>query len=258
MKMLVNKVRAVLMVIAVVGGLILNLGIYTVEASDSVLTSPEISVLGFQIKTNVNSRQGVSFRAVCQAPEKGSIITVDGERYTVTNVGTIYAKDINTSGNNENNVLDKTYTELNPKPFLESTVEYGFKYIGFKPYLNKNVAFGYIATNIGIIQTDNGYSKYVRTLTNMDPYIRNSILVRGFVEAKNGRGEETLIYGQYAKVVSVAEIAYKVYMEGKAPNVEGHNYIFNTILHRLPKTSPYYKETEEEYGWSGGVVGVNP
>lgn len=254
MASLLKKVSAVVMAIVLIAGSAVNMNIYNVKAEDTVLTSSEISVVGYQMKTDVTSRQGVSFRAICKAPAVGSVITVDEQEYTVTNVGTIYTKDINTSGVNSSNMLDKSYTELDPEPFPSYAVgDYGFKYVGLKGYLNQRVTFGYIASGTGIIETSDGYSSYVRTLTNMDAYIRNSIFVRGFVEAQDAQGNDVLIYGEYAKVSSVAEIASLVYKQGKAPNKEGHEYIYNSILSKLPTTSPYYTDTEVEYGWSEPV-----
>lgn len=252
---LLKKVSAVLMAIVLIAGTAVNMNIYNVKAEDTVLTSSEISVVGYQMKTDVTSRQGVSFRAICKAPAIGSVITVNEKDYTVTNVGTIYAKDINTSGINSSNLLDKSYTQLNPEPFPSYAIGegYDFKYVGQKDYLNQRVTFGYIASADGIIETKDGYSSYVRTLTNMDAYIRNSIFVRGFVEAKDAQGNEVLIYGEYANVSSVAEIASLVYRQGKAPSKEGHEYLYNTILSKLPTSSPYYTATEVEYGWSEPV-----
>lgn len=255
MNNLLKKVSAVLLIVSMTICSGSNLKMNKVEAADTVLTSSEISVTGYQIKTNVTPNQGISFRAVCKAPVKGSVITVGDEEYTVTNVGTIYTKDINTSGNNDSNVLNKSYTELDPTPFPSYAIKdgYGFKYVGKKDYLNNRVTFGYIATDEGITKISDGYVTYTRTLTNMDAYVRNSIFVRAFVEATDAQGNEVLIYGEYASITSVAEIAYKVYMESKAPNIEGHNYIFDAILNKLPATSPFYKKTPEEFGW-GGVV----
>lgn len=251
MRNLLKKVSVFVLTMVMAISAVININ--CVKATET-LTSSDISVVGYQIKTNVTSRQGISFRTVCKAPDKGSIIVVNDKNYTVTNVGTIYAKDINTTGNNASNVLDKSYTELNPIAYSEEyTKGYGFKYVGIKEYDNKIVTFGYIATKAGISKSEEGVTTYVRTMTNMEPYVTNTLFIRAFVEAVDEQGNPVIIYGQYASLVSVAEVAYAVYMEGKAPDLEGHNYIYNFILNSLNETSPYYKDTTEEYGWGEAV-----
>lgn len=247
-----KKIGAVCMSMILLTSAAFGMNICNVKAEDTVLTSSEISVVGFQMKTNPTVSQGVTFRALCKAPKIGSTITVDSKDYKVTNLGIIYTKDINTSGDNANNSLDKSYTILNPQPFPSYAIKdgYDFKYIGSKDYLNSRVTFGYVASETGIVETVDGYTTYVRTMTNMDAYIRNSIFVRGFVEAIDENGDTVIIYGTYASVASVAQMAHMVYNGSKAPNKEGHDYIFNSILNKLPTYSPYYLENPLEYGWS--------
>ncbi len=253
-----RKVSAVLLVIIMITGTFININSNNVQAGTTVLTSPDISVVGYQIKTSVSDQEGISFRTVCKAPDRGSIIAIDGHNYTVTNLGTIYTKDPNRNGKNENNVLGKTYTELNTSPYPQSGVAEGegYKYIGDKSYQGKIVTFGYIATDKGVIEKKDGFTSYVRTLTYMNDFVLNSLHVRAFVEATDEDGNNVIIYGEYASLISVAEIAYKVYMGiggVKAPDEEGHRYLYDSILHTLPTSNPFYKETTEEYGW-GGVV----
>lgn len=254
MKHLFRKISAVGLIMVLFVTAITSTKLNTVSAAD-VLVSPEISVVGYQMKTDVSSGEGVTFRTVCKAPDIGSVITVNGKNYTITNLGTIYAKDPNRSGKVENKVLDKSYTELDTNPYPQSAIKdgYGFKYIGQKLYRDEIVTFGYIATEKGTIEKKDGYTSYIRTMTNMDNFVLNTLYVRAFVEAVDEDGNETIIYGEYAGLVSVAEIAYKVYTEGKAPSAEGHKYLYDTILNKLPTTNPFYKDTEEEYGW-GAVV----
>lgn len=253
MNHLLKKISAVVLSVIMVAGMVANTDRNCVQAA-TILTSPDISVAGFQIKTNVSEQEGISFRTVCTAPDIGSIITVDGKRYTVTSFGTIYSKDPNQTGKNEDNILDKSYTELNPIPYLDEVIrkEYGFKYIGVKDYLGTIITFGYLATELGITEQKSGYTTYVRTMTNMESHLLNTLRIRAFVEATDEEGNNVLIYGDKSSLTSVASIAYKVYNDGLAPSSAGHDYIYNSILHKLPTSSPYYRDTTVEYGW--GVI----
>lgn len=247
------KVSTVLLVIIIMAGNIIGLNFHTVKA-DTVLTSPLISIVGYQIKTNVATNDGISFRTVCKAPDKGSIIAVDGKNYTVVDLGTIYVKDPNRSGKHSNNVLSKSYTLLDSVPCTEYGIEdQAFKYIGKSMYKNAYLTFGYIATENGIIEKKDGYTSYVRTLTNMDSFVLNSLLVRAFVEAVDEEGNNVIIYGESASKTSVAHIASETYKKSAAPNKEGHEYLYDSILHTLPTSHPYYMGEPLEYGWAGVI-----
>ena len=254
MRSLFQRVSTVFVVLSMIAGIV-STNMYHVNAANTMLTTPDISVTGYQIKTNGVSKMGVSFRTICKAPKVGSSIVIAGKNYTVKSLGTIYVKDPNRSGNNSNVVLTKSYTELRKTPYLQSAIQdgHGFKYIGSKDYQGRIVAFGYIATDEGILKTEDGETTYVRTMSNMDDFVLNSLFIRAFVEATDEDGNEVFIYGKDTSIISVAEIAYKVYMRSLAPNEEGHDYLYNAILHRLPTSNPFYKETPEEFGW-GGVV----
>ena len=254
MKKSLKKISAVIFIMVFVIDAAVNTKTQNV-AAETVLVSPEISIEGYQMKTNVSSGEGITFRTVCRAPNIGSVITIDGKNYTVVNLGTIYTKDPNTNGKAENNVLSKSYTELDPNPYPESAVKegYRYKYVGQTSHNDQIVTFGYIASDKGILNTLNGYTSYVRTLTNMDRYVQNSLHIRPFVEAVDEEQNEVLIYGQYASSVSVAEIAYTVYINSMAPDLQGHEYLFDEILHNLSTANPFYLETPEQY-WSGVVA----
>lgn len=247
-----KKIGIILLVITVFAITVQKAG--SVRA-DEVLISSDISVTGFQIKTNVSEEEGVSFRALCKAPDKGSVIRIQGKSYTVVNFGTIYTRDLNVSGINSNNHFDKSYTELDTTPYQHSddTEKYGFKYIGQKDYEGTIVTFGYIATDRGVTEQEKGFTTYVRTMTNMDDSVRNTLYVRGFAEVTDEENNHLIVYGEKASAISIAEIAYQVYGNSMAPNKEGHDYLYNEILHKLPETSPFYKETPDEFGW-GGIV----
>lgn len=247
------RVSTVLLVIVIVAGNIIGLSLYSVKA-DAVLTSPLISIVGYQIKTTVTSDERVSFRTICKAPDKGSTIVVDGKNYTVTDLGTIYVKDPNRSGNHSNNVLSKSYTLLDAVPCVEYGIEgQAFKYIGKNMYRGTYLTFGYIATENGIIEKKDSYTSYVRTMTNMDSFVLNSLLVRAFVEAVDEDGNNVIIYGESASKTSVAHIAGETYKKSAAPNKEGHEYLYNSILHTLPTSHPYYMDEPLEYGWAGVI-----
>ncbi len=222
-----RKVSTVLLVIVLITGDIIGMNSNSVKA-DTVLTSPLISIVGYQIKTNVTTDEKVSFRTVCKAPDKGSVITVNEKNYIVENLGTIYVKDPNRSGNHSNIVLSKSYTLLDSVPCVEYGIEdQAFKYIGKSMYRGTYLTFGYIATENGIIEKKNGYTSYIRTLTN--------------------------IYGESASKTSVAHIAGETYKKGAAPNKEGHEYLYDSILHTLPTSHPYYMNEPLEYGWAGVI-----
>ena len=257
MRIFVNKMVSVVVSAVLFVSIFANISICSVGA-DAVLTSSDISVVGFQMKTNVTSSNGVAFRAICKSPDKGSILTVNGKDYTVINFGTIYTKDPNRSGDYDKNVLNKSYTELDttPYPQSEKTQKYGFKYIGRNVYERQIVTFGYLATDIGVLEQKDNFTSYVRTMFGVDNYITNALYVRPFVEAKDEEENSVIIYGEYASKISVAEIAYKVYTQNKAPNEEGHKYLYDKILSQLPETNPFYLDKPIEYGW-GGVVDPN-
>lgn len=252
MKHLFKKISAMILITMMFVTATTSMKLDVVSAAD-VLISPEISVVGYQMKTNVSSDEGVAFRTVCKAPDIGSVITVGEKNYTIIKHGTIYTKDPNRSGKAENKVLNKSYTELDTDYVLdtETVNKYGFEYVGKKAYDDKIVTFGYLATDIGIIKSEDGYTTYVRTMTNMDDYVLNTLHIRPYVEAVDEEGNKTIIYGQYSSIVSVVEVAYKVYMESKAPSAEGHKYLYDSILSKVPTSNPFYKDTEEEYGWAG-------
>ncbi len=248
-----RKVSTVLLVIVLITGDIIGMNSNSVKA-DTVLTSPLISIVGYQIKTNVTTDEKVSFRTVCKAPDKGSVITVNEKNYIVENLGTIYVKDPNRSGNHSNIVLSKSYTLLDSVPCVEYGIEdQAFKYIGKSMYRGTYLTFGYIATENGIIEKKNGYTSYIRTLTNMDSFVLNSLLVRAFVEAVDEDGNNVIIYGESASKTSVAHIAGETYKKGAAPNKEGHEYLYDSILHTLPTSHPYYMNEPLEYGWAGVI-----
>lgn len=256
MRSLLKKVGAVLLSVMLIAGIVMNVKVNSVMAGTTVLTSPLISITGFQIKTNGLATQGICFRTVCKAPDKGSVMTVNGKQYTVKEIGTVYTKDSNTSGSNANNAYNASYTLLNPVPYPQEALKkgYDFKYVGEKSEGARVLTFGYIATDNGVTGYNEGYTSYARTMTNMDAYLRNSLFVRAFVEAADEEGNNVLIYSDEVQALSVAQIAHQVYVQGKAPDKEGHEYIYDKILHKLPTYNPFYMDETVEYGWGGGIA----
>lgn len=223
--------------------------------TEKILTTSEIYINGFQMKTNVTDSDGISFRTVYTAPDIGSQITVDNQKYTVNRVGTIFAKDPNTDGNYKNNILDSSFMLLNTKPYPQAGAEEGrgYKYIGHKAYDGHIVTLGFLATENGAFDTKDGYTSYIRTFLNMDEFLTNSFLVRGFMEASDQEGKSVIIYSKNIKELSIAALAYQVYVECKAADNKGHDYIYHTILNQLPSDNKYFLDTEVEFGW-GPVI----
>lgn len=228
---------------------------------DNILTSDAVGVEGFQIRTN--DRSSVAFRTVCKAPNKGSEIEVNGIKYKVKDIGTIYTLDPDTSGDAKNSKLDSSYTILDAgKTFEASDIEEGcsgYKYKGQKLYNNEKGSrtFGYLATEKGIFtdwnveDTENTY--YVRTLTNMENYLQNTFHVRAFVEAEDPEGNTVIIYGTGVADMSIPEVAAYLYKNSLASNYQGHKYLYEKILNKIPSTNPYYRNTTEDYGWNDNL-----
>ncbi len=251
---IIKKIIAFSIMCSVAFTSLYSIGDNTVKADDNVLVSEDITVDGCQIKTNVAANEGVAFRTVCKAPDIGSVIEIDGAKYTVKKMGTIYVKDINTTGFKSNNLLDTTYTLLDVNQLSDAVKKaYGFEYIGSSYYKGAMLTFGYVATDSGVLKQKDGVTTYVRTMTDMDAYKTNSLWIRAFIVAADTNGNDVIIYGKYTFLTSFAQIAYSIYTKGLAPTLEGHKYLYNTILHKLPTYNPFYIENEEQYGW-GGVV----
>lgn len=228
-----------------------NINLKDIKA-ETLLKSSEITLEGYQIKEEA-SDMNISFRTIFKAPNKGSKISINGKNYTVQNFGLSYTLDSNKSGDKKDNILDDTYTFLNTTPASVLGLHSDFKYVGSKGDGNKVITFGYLAGSQGIYKQTDGYTYYKRTLTNMDKYVANSLHIRGFVEAVDSLGQMVLIYSNNENYVSIAEIAYKVYVPGKASNETAHKYLYNSILNKLPKNNRFYLNTEIDYGWSGVV-----
>lgn len=253
-----------------------------ISVNAGVITSDEIGIEGFQVRTNSKAdstdedfaldyqKYGVAFRTVCKAPKKGSTITVGDNSYTVNDVGTIYTLD--TAKIAEESTLDKSDTYLNNvlqpgevKDQVTGEVVSTYNYYSGE---NNTTTIGYIATDNGVLSswnaddTENTY--YIRTMTGMQKFLNgvsgtmfmeHKIYVRAFVVAEptNG-GESVFIYGDKAIEISVPEIADYIYANSLTSNYQGHRYLYNAILHAIPEGTPYYRAEEVEYdGWNNNL-----
>ena len=235
-----------------------------VVSTDSVLTSDRISIKGFQIKTNgtryynaqgevVFDEEGnekVAFRTICQAPSVGETLTISGKTYKVKSIGTIYTIDPNATGVPERDVFDSSYSILNTEPVVGK----GYEYSGAKQYNGYDYTLGYLATDDGILSNKDGYTEYVRTMRNNSYYssdgslkvMTNSFHARAFVVAEDG----TIIYGTDTASMSIPEVASFVYKNVLSTNYNGHAYLYDTILHRVDSSNPYYQNLKVDYGWN--------
>ena len=67
--------------------------------AEETLISSKVGITGFQIRMSNNTDElNIAFRVVGNAPNKGSIITLNGVDYKVKEYGTIYTLDPNTTG----------------------------------------------------------------------------------------------------------------------------------------------------------------
>lgn len=237
-------VKAILNGVETSGMTVENITVTKVEVA---ITSDSITVEGFQIKTN-NPENTVGFRTICKAPNKGSqIVASDDVTYTVESMGTIYTLDPNTDGYRKNDVLNASYTILNPTPVSEKS----YSYVGASLYNDAQRTYGYLATENAIVTSwnpsDTTNTYYVRTMLGMSEYtmLENSIHVRAFVVATDG----TIIYSKKTACISVAEVADHLYKNSKSNNYTAHKYLYSSILNKVSNTNPYYRDATLPYGW---------
>ena len=240
---------------------------HSVNARENItLTSSQIGITGFQVRmANPGDELNVAFRAVCNAPNKGSRIVIGNTEYAVKEYGTIYALDPNNTGYKENDKLSEKYTLLDTTDY--SYRGEGYKYRGIEKYTfgtnYLSPAFGYLEEH-GVYadwdKSDTENSYYIRTMEMMNDFVSNTIHVRAFIEAEyveNGETKTALIYSEKIRTVSVAQIANYFYVNGMANNQPAHDYLYNSILHNtelLNKRNPYYLSSPIEYGWNSGIV----
>ena len=228
-----------------------------------ILKSTKVAIEGFQIQSN-NTGASVSYRTLCRAPRIGTGITVDGETYTVAALGTSYALDPNDSGDNDDNVLNDSYTILDTD---NPVTGQQYKYEGVKKYNNQNRTYGYEANETAIIdgwkEGDTANAYYAFTMQGMDEFACNTLWVRPFVKATKTVEGETVtvfIYGTITAYTSVAEIADYLYGNSLAKNITSHQYLYSILNNSsiVPTSNPHHRYatgTEIEhgpvtYGWS--------
>ena len=237
-----------------------------VVSGSTILKSDKITIEGFQIKTNGaryyntdgevvfdEGKEKVAFRTICKAPTVGATITVSGKNYKVKSTGIIYTLDPNSTGVEDKDVLDSSYSILNTR----SVSGKDYAYVGAQKYNNNQYTFGYITTANGVISEENGIMRYVRTITNNSYYgedgtlnvITNSIHARGFVVTEDG----TLIYGTDTATMSIPEVADYLYKNVLSSNYNGHAYLYNNILSKISASNPYYYDHTVDYGWNDNL-----
>lgn len=243
-------------------GVCLDKNIQPVEAdvaasSNSVLTSSEIDILGYQIRYNLNNDdKGVAFRTITKTPAIGDTVESEGRKYKIAKIGIIFTMDPDTSGMEEKTKLSEDYTVLDENS-LTGEVQ-NIHYIGRNTYNGQQRTYGYICTENGRTDSHDAVEEqkvaYTRTITNMDKQSGYVIHVRAFVVAEDG----TLIYGEDINKMSVAKIADKIYKNGKGEKEENYDYLYNAILHsdtirelyEKNDKYPYYYKEKPNHDWS--------
>jgi len=229
-------------------------GTIQAESSD-IVVSEAITVEGFQIRTQDTDSVGVSFRAVCKAPNVGSTIaTVNGEEYKVKSMGTSYSIDMD-----GDNAIDVEDTYLNPQ-MKTATDDSGDEY-GYFEGQNTQYTMGYIATSKGVISgwnpSDVNNTYYVRTMIKCDFSIATRYLIRGFVVAENDNGDEIIVYGKFVDEIVIAEVADYIYRNSLSSNYQGHMFLYDSILNiaadSLGNTNNYYRNQTLDYGWNDNL-----
>lgn len=221
-----------------------------------LLTSNDVSVSGFQMKTNwseEDENQGlVGFRTVCKAPNVGGKVTVGKVSYTVAKFGTLYTIEpdkgipdgtsFTASGTllKSYNLNDETAETVNPFTLVATATENAIK------------------------EKDDTYSSYVQTMRdtidNLHP--GNKIHVRAFVVTTGG----TIIYSTKSVSTCIARVASYMYQKSLASNYRGHEYLYKSILnvpqfvpaekytgYFTTKNNPYYRDSKVVYGWNDNL-----
>ena len=198
-----------------------------------LLTSNDVSVSGFQMKTNwseEDENQGlVGFRTVCKAPNVGGKVTVGKVSYTVAKFGTLYTIEPD-KGIPDGTSFTASGTLLKSYNLNDETAE------TVNPF-----TLAATATENAIKEKDDTYSSYVQTMQdtidNLHP--GNKIHVRAFVVTTGG----TIIYSTKSVSTCIARVASYMYQKSLASNYRGHEYLYKSILN-VPRFVP----AERVYG----------
>ena len=197
-----------------------------------LLTSNDVSVSGFQMKTNwseEDENQGlVGFRTVCKAPNVGGKVTVGKVSYTVAKFGTLYTIEPD-KGIPDGTSFTASGTLLKSYNLNDETAE------TVNPF-----TLAATATENAIKEKDDTYSSYVQTMQdtidNLHP--GNKIHVRAFVVTTGG----TIIYSTKSVSTCIARVASYMYQKSLASNYRGHEYLYKSILN-VPRFVPAEKYT---------------
>ena len=221
-----------------------------------LLTSNDVSVSGFQMKTNwseEDENQGlVGFRTVCKAPNIGGKITVGKVSYTVAKFGTLYTIEPD-KGIPDGTSFTASGTLLKSYNLNDETAE------TVNPF-----TLAATATENAIKEKDDTYSSYVQTMQdtidNLHP--GNKIHVRAFVVTTGG----TIIYSTKSVSICIARVASYMYQKSLASNYRGHEYLYKSILnvaqfvpaekytgYFTTKGNPYYRDSKVVYGWNDNL-----
>ena len=221
-----------------------------------LLTSNDVSVSGFQMKTNwseEDENQGlVGFRTVCKAPNVGGKVTVGKVSYTVAKFGTLYTIEPD-KGIPDGTSFTASGTLLKSYNLNDETAE------TVNPF-----TLAATATENAIKEKDDSYSSYVQTMQdtidNLHP--GNKIHVRAFVVTTGG----TIIYSTKSVSTCIARVASYMYQKSLASNYRGHEYLYKSILnvpqfvpaekytgYFTTKNNPYYRDSKVVYGWNDNL-----
>ena len=221
-----------------------------------LLTSNDVSVSGFQMKTNwseEDENQGlVGFRTVCKAPNVGGKVTVGKVSYTVAKFGTLYTIEPD-KGIPDGTSFTASGTLLKSYNLNDETAE------TVNPF-----TLAATATENAIKEKDDTYSSYVQTMQdtidNLHP--GNKIHVRAFVVTTGG----TIIYSTKSVSTCIARVASYMYQKSLASNYRGHEYLYKSILnvaqfvpaekytgYFTTKDNPYYRDSKVVYGWNDNL-----
>ena len=221
-----------------------------------LLTSNDVSVSGFQMKTNwseEDENQGlVGFRTVCKAPNVGGKVTVGKVSYTVAKFGTLYTIEPD-KGISDGTSFTASGTLLKSYNLNDETAE------TVNPF-----TLVATATENAIKEKDDTYSSYVQTMRdtidNLHP--GNKIHVRAFVVTTGG----TIIYSTKSVSTCIARVASYMYQKSLASNYRGHEYLYKSILnvpqfvpaekytgYFTTKNNPYYRDSKVVYGWNDNL-----
>ena len=221
-----------------------------------LLASDDVSVSGFQMKTNwseEDENQGlVGFRTVCKAPNIGGRITVGKVSYTVAKFGTLYTIEPD-QGIPDGTSFTASGTLLKSYNLNNETAE------TVNPF-----TLAATATENAIKEKDDTYSSYVQTMQdtidNLHP--GNKIHVRAFVVTTGG----TIIYSTKSVSTCIARVASYMYQKSLASNYRGHEYLYKSILnvpqfvpaekytgYFTTKGNPYYRDSKVVYGWNDNL-----